>query len=54
MKTKDQHIEFWKEQAEDDWKAVFTLLNGKNYMQALFFTHLVIEKLFKFIICYSN
>jgi hypothetical protein len=25
MKTKEQHIDFWIEQAEDDWKAVFTL-----------------------------
>jgi len=47
MKTKKQYIEFWVEQAEDDWKAVYTLLNGKNYLQSLFFAHLVIEKLCK-------
>jgi hypothetical protein len=33
MKTKDEHINFWIEQAEDDWKAVFSLYNGKNYLQ---------------------
>jgi HEPN domain-containing protein len=47
MKTKEEHIRFWMEQSEDDWKAVFSLLFGKNYLQALFFTHLVIEKLCK-------
>lgn len=47
MKTKEQHIEFWIEQANDDWNAVYTLLNGKNYLQSLFFAHLVIEKLCK-------
>ncbi|MFA5973182.1 MAG: HEPN domain-containing protein [Lentimicrobiaceae bacterium] len=47
MKTKDEHIDFWIEQAEDDWKAVFTLYNGKNYLQSLFFAHLVVEKLCK-------
>jgi HEPN domain-containing protein len=47
MRTKKQHIEFWVEQAEDDWKAVYTLLNGGNYLQSLFFAHLVIEKLCK-------
>lgn len=47
MKTKKQHIEFWVEQADDDWKAVYTLLNGGNYLQSLFFAHLVIEKLCK-------
>jgi HEPN domain-containing protein len=47
MKTKEQYIEFWVEQADDDWKAVYTLFNGKNYLQSLFFAHLVIEKLSK-------
>lgn len=47
MKTKEQHINFWIEQADDDWKAVYTLLYGKNYLQSLFFAHLVIEKLCK-------
>ena len=47
MKTKEQHIDFWIEQAEDDWKAVYTLYNGRNYLQSLFFAHLVIEKLCK-------
>lgn len=47
LKSKEQHIDFWIEQSEDDWKAVFTFYNGRNYLQSLFFTHLVIEKLCK-------
>ena len=47
MKTKNEHIEFWLTQAEDDWSAVYTLYKGKNYLQALFFAHLVIEKICK-------
>lgn len=49
MKTKDEHIQFWIEQAEDDWSAVNTLFIGKKYLQALFFSHLVIEKVCKAI-----
>lgn len=47
MRTKQEHINFWIEQASDDWKAVNTLVNGSNYLQSLFFAHLVIEKLCK-------
>jgi len=47
MKTKAEHIDFWLTQAEDDWKAVQTLFNGGNYLQSLFFAHLVREKLCK-------
>ncbi|MCX6153685.1 MAG: HEPN domain-containing protein [Candidatus Kapabacteria bacterium] len=47
MKTEEEHIEFWISQADDDWNAVFFLYNGKNYLQSLFFAHLVIEKICK-------
>lgn len=47
MKSKEEHISYWINQAEDDWEAVFTLFNGKKYIQALFFSHLVIEKVCK-------
>jgi HEPN domain-containing protein len=47
MKSKSEYISFWVEQANDDWKAVQTLFDGKNYLQSLFFAHLVIEKLCK-------
>jgi len=45
--TKQDHINFWIEQANDDWTAVETLFNGRKYLQSLFFAHLVIEKLCK-------
>ena len=47
MMTKQDYISFWIDQAEDDWTAVDTLFKGRNYLQSLFFAHLVIEKLCK-------
>lgn len=47
MKSKKEHIEFWLNQASDDWSAVDTLYQGKKYLQSLFFAHLVIEKICK-------
>ena len=47
MMTKQDYINFWIEQAEDDWTAVDTLFKGRNYLQSLFFANLVIEKLCK-------
>lgn len=47
MKTKQDYINFWIEQSNDDWTAVDTLFKGRNYLQSLFFAHLVIEKLCK-------
>ena len=47
MKSKKEHIDFWLAQADDDWTAVDTLFKGRKYLQALFFTHLVIEKICK-------
>ncbi|OGU12726.1 MAG: hypothetical protein A2X61_10045 [Ignavibacteria bacterium GWB2_35_12] len=49
MLTKEEHIEYWINSAEEDWKAVYSLLKGKNYVQALFFGHLVLEKISKAI-----
>lgn len=49
MMTKDEYISFWISQAEDDWTAVDSLFQGKNYLQSLFFAHLVIEKICKAI-----
>lgn len=47
MKTKEEHIVFWIAQADDDWTAVATLYEGRKYLQALFFAHLVTEKICK-------
>lgn len=45
--TKEEHIAHWKITADKDWKAVQHLLKSKDYVHALFFTHLVLEKLCK-------
>ncbi|MFN0036518.1 MAG: HEPN domain-containing protein [Saprospiraceae bacterium] len=45
--TKVEHIEYWKATAEKDWGAAQVLLKKRMYPQALFFGHLVLEKLLK-------
>lgn len=45
--TKQERISWWKLTASKDWDAVDSLLKGKNYVQALFWAHLVLEKLLK-------
>ena len=47
MMTKEQHIDYWINTAEDDWGSVELLFNGKKYLQSLFWAHLVLEKLAK-------
>ena len=47
MMTKQQHIDYWINTAEDDWDSVGLLFNGKKYLQSLFWAHLVLEKLTK-------
>ncbi len=45
--TKQEHIDYWVKTSEKDWKAVMDLFKSKNYLQSLFWAHLVIEKLVK-------
>ena len=47
MQDKGKHIEYWKLSATDDLEAIDFLLNGKKYVQSLFFTHLSLEKILK-------
>jgi HEPN domain-containing protein len=47
MMTKEQHINYWINTAEDDWESVELLFVGKKYLQSLFWAHLVLEKLAK-------
>jgi len=42
--TKEEHIAYWVETAERDWRAVQNMYKSKDYLQALFFAHLVLEK----------
>ena len=45
--NKSDYIIYWKTTAEKDWDAVGHLFEKGDYLHALFFTHLVIEKLLK-------
>jgi HEPN domain-containing protein len=45
--TKQEHIKYWVETAEKDWDAVQGMYEVKTYLHALFFAHLVLEKLLK-------
>jgi len=45
--TKPEYIEYWKQAAHKDWEVVQNLFDKANYPQALFFAHLVLEKLIK-------
>jgi len=45
--TKQQHVDYWINTAEDDWGSISLLFNGKKYLQSLFWAHLVLEKLAK-------
>lgn len=47
MLSKEQHIKFWKDSANEDWETALVLLNGKRYGFCLFSMHLVIEKILK-------
>lgn len=45
--TKQEYIDYWKTAAEKDWEVVQNLFDKANYPHALFFAHLVLEKLLK-------
>jgi len=45
--TKQEHITYWTETANKDWEAIQSMYKAKAYLHALFFAHLVLEKLCK-------
>ncbi len=45
--TKIDYINYWKVTAQEDWEVTQILFEKKKYLQALFFGHLVLEKLLK-------
>lgn len=45
--TKQEHIAYWVDTAKKDWRAVQHMYQSKDYLHALFFAHLVLEKLCK-------
>lgn len=47
MLTKEEHIQYWIDTSDKDWEVVTTLFNAGKNVHALFFAHLVLEKLLK-------
>lgn len=45
--NKTEHINYWLDAAEVDFKAMNNLFNSKDYVWSLFLGHLVIEKIIK-------
>ena len=45
--SKQGHIDYWKNTAAKDWKVVNVLFGTKYFVHALFYSHLVLEKLLK-------
>jgi len=52
LKSKQDHIDYWKALAIDDLESSALLFEGKKYLHALFFTHLALEKTCK--ACWIN
>ena len=46
----DKKVNYWLQTAENDWQVAKHLFEKKDYAYALFFGHLVIEKILKAII----
>ena len=47
MTDKEKQIAYWVSAAIDDLESIDYLFNGKKYVQALFFSHLSLEKILK-------
>ena len=47
MMTKEQHINYWVETAQNDWVTVEAMFSTERFMHCLFWAHLVLEKLAK-------
>ena len=47
MMTKEQHIKYWVDIAEDDWKRKELLFSADDYVFCLYLAHQTLEKLAK-------
>ena len=47
MRTKENHVAYWKQTAADSWDSAEYLVKGKKYPEALFMYCLAIEKWLK-------
>jgi HEPN domain-containing protein len=45
--NKLEHVQYWIISAEKDWSVVQDLSNSRQFIYALFFSHLTLEKLLK-------
>ena len=45
--TKQEHIDYWLDTAKKDWRTVQNMYKTKDFVTALFFTHLHLEKICK-------
>ncbi len=52
--NKNEHIKYWIDAAEVDYRAMNNLFDSKDYVWSLFLGHLVIEKLIKAIAVYKD
>jgi HEPN domain-containing protein len=48
--TPQEIVQYWITTAEDDWRTVQNLFDKEDYVKALFFRHLYLEKLLKALI----
>ncbi|MBM3127419.1 MAG: HEPN domain-containing protein [Chloroflexi bacterium] len=48
--TPQEIVQYWITTAEDDWRSVQNLFDKEDYVKALFFGHLYLEKLLKALI----
>ena len=47
----EKQVSYWKEVAADDWRVANKLIAGRETLQALFYTHLTMEKILKAHAC---
>jgi len=45
--TKEEHVKYWKESADESWESALYLAKGKHFSLCLFALHLTLEKLLK-------
>jgi HEPN domain-containing protein len=47
MMTKTDHVAYWMATADDNWRELHNMMQAGDYLPALFWAHLCIEKLSK-------
>ena len=52
--TPQEMVSYWHKSAADDWKTVRNLFAKRDYVKALFFGHLYLEKLLKALVVHET